>query len=254
MNLISDKVKKEYYSYLISMIKSMPKKKFILFGQGRSGSTLLIDLLNSHPKIKAHREILNTSSSAAGNVIPYKYPYRYVKGVASRCEKEVYGYKTKIYQVEGHGVDPEKFIRRHVDDGWSIIYLWRMNLMNQAISGAKAAKTDIWHQKKGDEEKVNVTIEPENVLERVKFRKKKIKEERKILRELDVIEVAYERDLKNIDRQRSTCEKIFEYMGIDEHKVNTNFEKMKKIKINNEEKIKKFVEDKVDNFIVEDGL
>lgn len=36
-----------------------PKTRFVLVNNGRSGSTLLVDLLRSHPAIDCQDEILN---------------------------------------------------------------------------------------------------------------------------------------------------------------------------------------------------
>lgn len=238
MKLINEKLKKEYYSYLVSAVKRAPEKKFILFGQGRSGSTLLIDLLNSHPKISAHKEILNTSSSAGGNVVPFRYPYRYVKGIAARCESEVYGYKTKIYQVEGHNVKPEIFLDKHVQEGWTIIYLWRENILKQAISGEKAAKTDIWHQRKKDANKVKIKLNPSNIIERIKFRKNVLEREKDIIEGINHIEVIYERDLLIKNEHQNVCNKIFERLNLRNKKVSTSLRKMDRVEIENIGEIK----------------
>ena len=244
--MISDKVKREYYSYLLSAVKKMPKRKFVLFGQGRSGSTLLIELLNSHPDVSAHKEIMNTSSSAEENVVPFKYPYGFVKGVAVRCRKKVYGYKTKVYQIEGHKVDPKKFIKKHVKEGWRVVHLWRKNTFNQALSGEKASKTDIWHQRNNDEKKLKIKLKPENVLERVRFRRKKLEQEKKIMKDIESIEVIYERDLLGKEKQQSTCNKIFDYLEIERRKVESSLRKMNRVKVENTEEIKNFVEEKIE--------
>ena len=109
----------EFYMILLIRISHKLNKKFIIFGQGRSGSTLLVDLLNSHPAIYCDDEILM-----------YKviFPKTYVKARSVSSKKHVYGFKVKIYQLWHQNIlDSHKFLFHFYKSGWKILYLKRGN-------------------------------------------------------------------------------------------------------------------------------
>lgn len=68
----------------------MPKTRFVIFGQGRSGSQLLCDLLDSHSQIRWDKEILSQ---------PTLRPYQLILNRALLSSCNAYGFKVKIDQL-----------------------------------------------------------------------------------------------------------------------------------------------------------
>ena len=121
------------YRVLVAFWKRPPRQKFVIFGQGKSGSTLLTTLFNSHPEIHCDQEILFN---------PVKFPKLFVRARCRAAVKPVYGFKVKIYQLNGMTwtsprqsiSDPSTFLRYFQQRGWKIIYLRRENLLRTEIS------------------------------------------------------------------------------------------------------------------------
>lgn len=131
--------RREIVAYLRLFLKhqNIPYKKFVIFCQGRTGSTLLYSLLNSHQQIHCDEEILEDSVF---------FPFQYVKGRCAKAKKNVYGFRVKIYQlIHNQHQKPEKFLLNLSKDGWQIIYLKRTNILRQAISRMVAKSKDEWH-------------------------------------------------------------------------------------------------------------
>ncbi len=230
--------------YSCSLLKKTPKKKFLVFGQGRTGSSLLIDLLNSHPKICSDSERLNTRPEPWKEISPLMFPYNFVKGAASRYKNKVYGYKVKIYQIKGHNVDPKKFIKRHISDGWYIIHIWRRSFLDQALSLLRASETEVWHTKKENSQQIEVYLEPSRVISTMKSKKKILMYEKNILSKLDCREVVYEDHLLNRKNRQSICSKIFDDLGLSDSQVYTTFKKIKNTKVENIQEIESEVDSK----------
>ncbi|HBE17486.1 MAG TPA: hypothetical protein DEG17_03890 [Cyanobacteria bacterium UBA11149] len=75
--------RREIFAYLRVLFKhkNIPSNKFVIFGQGRTGSTLLYSLLNSHPQIHCDEEILEDRVF---------FPVQYVKGRCCKAKKKMY--------------------------------------------------------------------------------------------------------------------------------------------------------------------
>lgn len=100
----------------------LPEKKFVIFGRGRSGSTLLVELLDSHPQIHCDNEILHDR---------VLFPRLYIDSCASRYQSQVYGFKFLSYQIKDvqRISQPKKFLLQLYQSGYKIIYLRRENLL-----------------------------------------------------------------------------------------------------------------------------
>src|SRR4030095_16137361 len=74
-----------------------PQKKFVIYTRGRTGSTVLTDLINSHPDIFCDAEIFNFIYCNTKVL----FPRAYIKSCSKRAsiyKKKVYGFKVKIAQ------------------------------------------------------------------------------------------------------------------------------------------------------------
>ena len=83
--------------------RTRPSTRFVIFAQGRTGSSLLRSLLNAHPEVRTEGEILGR---------PVIDPVRFVERHATVSSPPVFGFKVKIYQLSDiQGVDPRAFWR-----------------------------------------------------------------------------------------------------------------------------------------------
>ena len=113
----------QYTAYLRSFGAKHHGTKFAIFGQGRTGSTLLVDLLNRHPKIACEEEIFNRRRHPFNGKI-WK-PYWFLKGVEANYRDKVFGFKVKIYQLTKHQqIQPAEFLKIEISWNFPLEHKW----------------------------------------------------------------------------------------------------------------------------------
>ncbi|MEA3446545.1 MAG: hypothetical protein U9R19_17655 [Bacteroidota bacterium] len=199
------------------------KTKFIIFGQGRSGSNLLVDLLNSHPDIYCDRELLNKRSISLNNIVHRLlisgFPYHYIKQHINNHPDKFYGFKLMYHQLRGR----EKLIPRLFNGNWKIIHIQRNDILMQTFSGIIAQKANKYIRTEKDAVDKNIYyIEPEKVLNGLKIRTKALAYEKMILKGTDYIDIVYEEDLANSNKWPESMERVFKYLGVQPVEVSAN--------------------------------
>ncbi len=220
----SNKFRREILYYLKALLH-YPRHdivKFVIFAQGRSGSSLLVDLLNNHPDIKCDGEILNVVH--AGKKF---FPKLYVKSKAKISKEGIYGFKVKLYQLYSddkpdQNIDPEKFIFNLYKSGWKIIYLKRDNIFRQAISGFVAKSRGKWHHHTNEGELTlsKIKINPDKLLKCLRAREKYLNDEEEILKTVPHLKIIYETDLQK--NKEKTTGNVFKYLKVRPYPVKTN--------------------------------
>src|SRR5262245_59649309 len=84
------------------MVKAFMKTRFVIYGQSRSGSTLLVELLDSQPNVDCDNELFNEVKEFRRRLISrlVKFcPYSYVDHKSRRCACDAYGFKFLVNQV-----------------------------------------------------------------------------------------------------------------------------------------------------------
>jgi LPS sulfotransferase NodH len=207
----------------------LPPNRFVIVAQGRSGSTLLVDLMNSHPDIFTFGEIM------AQNVIRnLRWPRKYAEGLCSLSRKGTVGFKAIIYQIGStQNKDPKKVLHDFHDHGWKIIYLKRSNILRHAISDIRSAKTGTFHKvegikvsQEGRGARQKIRIEAEELIRTMKFREDSLALEKVVLEDLPHFTVHYETDLMGADNQRDAMNRLFEFLGLPPHDAETSFRKV----------------------------
>jgi LPS sulfotransferase NodH len=134
-------------------------RKFVIIGIARTGSTLLISLLNSHSQILAFGELFRSPDSVGWDVPPfnsYQNPrvnrlYRtdplafLAKHVFRRWPKEygAVGFKLFYYHARQ---PPHSLVWDHLagDPSIGILHIKRRNILKQYYSLQLAHKTNVW--------------------------------------------------------------------------------------------------------------
>lgn len=201
-----------------------PASFFVLVGSQRSGTNFLREVLNTHPNLAVHGEVL----------WPYPHPsiwHNYVRSVVSRALPPVLAADAKalvddyfVYLADdtmrGHphkasalrwvGVDIKYNQLRHIapviqdlmappfllgyfrERQLPILHLHRRNLLHQALSMVIADQRNVYHDYQGRGFDEHVTVNPKTVIELCHW----IRAERDLFRELGkdlkVLELAYE--------------------------------------------------------------
>ncbi len=189
-------------------------KKFLIFGLGRSGSSLLVNLLNAHPAIHCDSEIFHRKHR--WQRIKHRYPFLILTFrqflARRRASTSVYGFKLFKSQVD----DPDQMIHRFHADGWRIVYLQRLSIFDQAISDIVAHRTHRFHGKIGQAEQEThpFPIEPELFLQQMRIKTKSTQQCKDIMASVPHLHIIYERDLATPDCWQKTLESAYTYIGI----------------------------------------
>lgn len=232
-----------------------PKNNFIIFSSNRTGSTLLLMLLKSHPEIDCKGEIFHEFTK-----LKYKkvaFPHHFIDGNKPNSAK-VFGFSLKTQHIN---IVLSKKYKNIISDlnkkGWKIIYLKRLNIFRQAVSHLIATINHQWHyfpRKPINKKKVN--IDCNKLLETIIWFEKLACLEKKILTEINHIKIIYEKDLLEEKNHQKTCDNISQFLGITPNKVSTDIRKISSGKLcdqilNYEEVMTFFINTKYSEYITD---
>jgi hypothetical protein len=202
------------------------KLRFVLFAQGRTGSTLLGSLVESHPSASFGHEVLR------GRV---HSPRLYVESLRAAALPNAWGFHVKLYQLmDWQGVDdPAGWLRRMHDDGWLIVNLRRENLLRHALSNftLNAVKAQDAGARgrflEGDgRERPRIRVDPEELLLAIRHRELAGQLDDLVLGDLARLTIFYERDLCEPARRQGVLDELFGGLGLPAHPVSTAMRKI----------------------------
>ena len=216
---------KEWQSYIANSILPLPSNqtRLLIFGQGRTGSTLLESLLSSTGHFQPNGEILNTSKGEA------KFPLSYVSGLCKLQSKQNFTFHTKIYQLTRDRkapVDPKSFLETLSKQGWNIVYLRRRNKVKHALSNIISQHRGKFHKLNDKSEKMTIVLDRARLIELVNLRFKFEAEEEAAISGIKHHEVTYEDDLEKADCHQKTINQILDYVELEGRAVSTRHRKI----------------------------
>ena len=197
-----------------------PEHRFIIFGQARSGSTLLVDLLEQVCGIHCDGEILNA-----------RVPYPGLQ-VAARCARSTapcYGCKILSYQLSGHQPirDAKTFVKDLWQSGYAFIYLRRENLVRQALSEMRARVHGFHSSKRDTTGRAGpVQIDSNKLLHWLQALEDRRAFEERLLTGISFLELQYEEDLEEQSAHQRTVDKVCKYLGVPPGRVTAGLSKL----------------------------
>lgn len=195
---------------------------FVVYGQARTGSTLLVSLLQSHPQIQCDGEILNPGQWRRGikrylRKIVRHIPEAYVLWEANRAPKDTFGFKLLHMQVP---VSSRLISNLHRLQ-WQLIHIQRRSLFDVAISRQVAWQKQHWGDYKPSLQTDGIVIPVEDFLGKLQKCVAIKQEEFHTLAELPHISVVYEEDLLHEQDRQRIFNLIFSCLRIEPHQVAT---------------------------------
>lgn len=195
----------------------MPQR-FVILTNGRSGSTLLVDLLKSHPDIDCEPEVLNESRWKQ-----YKrpvlwllraWPIPYLEWRAQRCRKAVYGFKLK---TGGQVYNLAHTTRMLFQRGWQLIYLSRRDILQQTLSWSVAQATNRWQTTPGREyDQRRVQLDKDLFLRNYSTAQQNKLQLAAMMRTLPNLALVYEDDLARSDSLPATSARLCDFLGVQQ--------------------------------------
>lgn len=190
-----------------------PQTRFVIFCQGRTGSSLLRSLLNSHPDVRCEGEIL---------VDPVAEPIEFLRETARNPARPVFGFKVKIYQLtDAQKVDPREFLSELRVQSYRIIYLRRNNLLRHAISNTFAEARRSYHDRSTGP-RPSLAVDPAQLIGVMQRRQKHLDNEAVVLEGFEYLTVEYERDLLDPRQHQPTADRVFAFLGLEPVSVATD--------------------------------
>lgn len=196
-----------------------PSTKFLILGQPRSGSTLLVSLLNSHPEIYCDGEILQER---------ILFPMLFIKGRASLGERKFYGFKLLTYQLISVQKlkKPKEFIMNLSNIGFKIIFQLRRNTLRQQVSNLYAHQTGVFHKRNELNHSKRIVLDIDLLLRWLASSKKLRQLEYELLSDIHHISISYEDDLENPISHQETVNRICSFLDINSSKVKSDLVKV----------------------------
>jgi hypothetical protein len=197
------------YSPALASRWATPERQFVVVTAGRTGSELLVSLLDSHPLILCDSEILAERRS---------FPSQILKGrlaIAGLRSCQAYGFKLLGTHFRYFQLGPPETCLRHLHEcGWQIILLERSDLLQQAISHLRAAGTR-YHYHRGDAVTFSpMVIDPMAVVATMFILEEDIDFLRSALTDVPHLRLVYEDHLGRPDQQQQTIERICSQLGV----------------------------------------
>ncbi|HEX4863141.1 MAG TPA: hypothetical protein VFV02_03660 [Acidimicrobiales bacterium] len=208
-----------YAAGLTRRVLPLPRRMLILT-TGRSGSELLVSLLNEHPDIVCNGELILGPGQVAR-----PRPGLFVRGVAVMSMREamrsgkhahVFGWKLPSNHMRwnvGRFPEPVKFIRENIGPDGLLVVLRRRNFIAQALSWQHAEKTKYHFTEV--EHFDRISVDPEALLSQTfvyEFEDRWLAETTK---DLSKVEITYEDDLLAPGTQQSTLDRITDALGFE---------------------------------------
>lgn len=200
----------------------MSSIKVVVYTLGRTGSTLLQELLNNLSDSRVEGEILSSSVEA---------PFDFITQRANASQVGLYGFKVKTIHLEANGVNPQDFLDSLEAQGWKLIHLKRENIFNMIVSYMYATSTKQWFSYKSKlgflRQKPKVTLDADKLMALLEENIVRNSFDDSLLAKRDHLKLSYEDDLLEPSSHVNCLEKITGYLGCPAHagKVSIKMEK-----------------------------
>jgi len=203
--------------------KNPEQVRVVIFAQGRTGSTVLENLISSTGYFQMNGELLDVNKSEVF------FPVQFILGLPKRKQDENFIFHVKLYQLtrdRKRPVDPVHFLNTLYNDGWKIIYLKRRNKIKHVLSNMVANERGAYHKFDKKKEDLSLHINFEEFRKWVDQRLRFDQEEKKVLQDVDYHEVIYEEGLEKQETHQKTINEILDYLSLEKRNVSTRYKKV----------------------------
>lgn len=190
---------------------------------GRSGSTLLVDLLNQHPHIYCDGEILKKKVLHLASFIEGR---RNAFGLG-----KTYGFRAKLYQATREQKQSfEEFVDQLsvFDVKW--IYLHRRDTWKQALSAQVTKQTRIPNARNLEQlSQKPIDIDWQDLKQEWQNREEIKSTERLLLKDFDLLELCYEDDLISVESRQHAINRLFDRLALEPQKVESQLQRLSNV-------------------------
>lgn len=203
---------REFLTYALSFPLSLLRvfsrcRGFIIYAQERTGSTLLVDLLNSNPHIHCDREVF---------ALKVLFGTTFLQARRGLHPQAAYGCKVMGYQLERQVTQPcmRTFMHKMHAREWKIIYVARRNVLRQAISHLimeMRGKAHLLAEAPAVDRRFHIDLS--HLQERMRQIETYTARDKKALLHIPHLKLVYEDDLLKPANHQSTIDKVCSFLG-----------------------------------------
>jgi hypothetical protein len=189
-----------------AMTRNDNPAKLLIFGRPRSGTTLLVHLLNQLDGMRCDGELLH-------DFIPA--PLRLLRDLPKRAGARAYGVKLLSYQMtEVQKIRlPLAFFDAVVAQGYTILHL-RRGTWAQTLSLAKAQGSGVYFVERAKSVPDSIDLDPARFVESLAWNERMLAFEDAVMAHVPHIRVDYETGLKDSGVQQATIDRVADALGL----------------------------------------
>jgi hypothetical protein len=199
-------LKMEMRVWAKSLLRNDRPKPFVIYGRPRSGTSLLVHLLQQVPDVRCEGELFHFRLIS---------PTGFTRRLPKRAGPTVraFGFKIISYQLmEIQRIRrPLAFFDRIGRQGYGVLHLTR-NTWDQTLSLAKAQTSGVFFSKDGETRLLR--IDPARFLALLQWNEDMLDYERAVMAHVPHFPVDYDRDLVVSARHQSTVDRICDHLGV----------------------------------------
>lgn len=198
---------------------SDPGTRILIFGQGRSGTTVLESLVCSTGLFVPNDEPLIGLGRGA------LWPTTYVVGLSRDPARQGPGGNYICHVKPDHldryrvksgraPADIQAFVHSLVRDRWHVVHVQRGDLVRQVLSEIVGAARGQWHKRDDRREELAVHVDREEFFERIRYNQAMRVREQEVLRQIPHLSILYERDLLDPAAHERTVDAVLGHVGL----------------------------------------
>jgi LPS sulfotransferase NodH len=244
-NLKSVKILKKIYSRSTNLYQESKNiswqrsqiKYFILLANGRSGSTCLLDLFDSHPQIATNPHTFFDYTNLPTDFSQRKYAF---------SRKSILGFKFRAqpddFIKDDHNINKARQgLQQLIEQKVSIIYLQRKNILKRALSKLVAQKElkkrnynlNFTKKERKHLEVNSFKIDLQELWETIKDCEKQEQFNQQVINQTPCLKLIYEEDLLEESSHQNTLDKICDFLNLEHSLAKTKYAKILPDKMQN---------------------
>lgn len=199
----------------------------LIFGQGRTGSTLLESLIAAGGDFASYEELVGQAGSRV------KYPLRYIEGHARLLrDRHFIAHVKPDHLVEDRRkvgrpeIDERSFLKQLDERGYRIIYLRRRNIIRRFLSVLVARHRQEYFKFDDSPDTTKVQVDRDELERRIRMGEELRRRELAALHGIAYHEVVYEDDLEAAECHQRTGDAVRAFLGVPPAPVATRLKRI----------------------------
>lgn len=203
------------------------RRRLLIFAQGRTGSTVLEDLLCSTGYFSGNGELLGANGEGV------RFAPQFLEGLARGEDDKHFICHVKIYQLlqdrqraGARPVEPAPFLRKLNSYGWKIVHLKRKDMFRHFLSGQLARARGGYHKRDDTPEAFTFEIERRSMAQVMRRRARWTRREIRALKGIPHLTLTYEDNLQDSNVQQATVNEVLDFVDLEKRDAETRLRKI----------------------------